>query len=52
MPQMAPMWWTTMFILFTMLFMMTNTIMYFQKQYSIPSKEEKQNKMETMNWKW
>nr|AFY16874.1 ATP synthase F0 subunit 8 [Perittopus sp. HL-2012] len=51
MPQMSPMSWMLLMFIFTTMLIMINTIMYFNKTYSIKnnikSKTEK-----TINWKW
>nr|YP_009485646.1 ATP synthase F0 subunit 8 [Velinus nodipes]AVZ00782.1 ATP synthase F0 subunit 8 [Velinus nodipes] len=52
MPQMAPIWWTTLFILFNMSFLMMITIMYFQKTPE-PIMDKKMIKsIKNLNWKW
>nr|YP_011010397.1 ATP synthase F0 subunit 8 [Metrocoris inthanon]WPW47012.1 ATP synthase F0 subunit 8 [Metrocoris inthanon] len=51
MPQMAPLSWLTLMMMFIMTMMVMNTLMYFNKNYI--TKTEKMNKiMKTMNWKW
>nr|AML26445.1 ATP synthase F0 subunit 8 [Staphylinidae sp. BMNH 1274643] len=51
MPQMAPMNWLFLFIMFIMAFLMFNFINYFCFMYSPKSKtfEKKKNQI---NWKW
>nr|YP_009692452.1 ATPase subunit 8 [Rhagovelia reitteri]QEH58864.1 ATPase subunit 8 [Rhagovelia reitteri]QEH58965.1 ATPase subunit 8 [Rhagovelia sp. XD-2019] len=51
MPQMSPMWWTSLMIMFTLSFMMVNSMMYFMKKYNVKSKMEKKNQIQK-NWKW
>nr|YP_010610827.1 ATP synthase F0 subunit 8 [Nanatka castenea]WAP91648.1 ATP synthase F0 subunit 8 [Nanatka castenea] len=50
MPQMAPMWWTLLMILFIFSMILTNSMMYFNMLNKIITI----NKMKTlqMNWKW
>nr|YP_010238968.1 ATP synthase F0 subunit 8 [Megalinus hunanensis]QTE20683.1 ATP synthase F0 subunit 8 [Megalinus hunanensis] len=51
MPQMAPLSWLTLFIYFTMIFLMFNSMNYFSYKYSIKSNLNiKKNK--NFNWKW
>nr|YP_010736939.1 ATP synthase F0 subunit 8 [Chinaocerus tubulatus]WEP24826.1 ATP synthase F0 subunit 8 [Chinaocerus tubulatus] len=50
MPQMAPMWWMTMMLIFNLTYLMTTTMLYFN--YKIKTKSSiKVNKPE-LNWKW
>nr|UGS80545.1 ATP synthase F0 subunit 8 [Waoraniella jarlinsoni] len=51
MPQMNPMWWLSLFMMFTMIFLTTNSLNYFYKNHSIKF-ELKKNKKNLMNWKW
>nr|YP_010414444.1 ATP synthase F0 subunit 8 [Kusala populi]URW11944.1 ATP synthase F0 subunit 8 [Kusala populi] len=50
MPQMSPLWWTTLMITFIILFILMMTILYF----NINNKMSKMIKLtETkINWKW
>nr|QIK50393.1 ATP synthase F0 subunit 8 [Chorosoma macilentum]UPL65614.1 ATPase subunit 8 [Chorosoma sp.] len=51
MPQMAPLWWETLFVMFIMLFLFLSTIIYFNKM-TLP-KNSNFNKINSqMNWKW
>nr|QMP96777.1 ATP synthase F0 subunit 8 [Eratyrus mucronatus] len=52
MPHMAPTWWTTLFTIFFMSFMIILFIIYFQT-YNLPE-TNKSNKIiqSSMNWKW
>nr|ARH55220.1 ATP synthase F0 subunit 8 [Thanatophilus sinuatus] len=51
MPQMAPMNWLTLFIMFVIIFLMFNSINYFSFKY--PNKTFKINKNTfKFNWKW
>nr|YP_011010202.1 ATP synthase F0 subunit 8 [Asclepios apicalis]WPW46739.1 ATP synthase F0 subunit 8 [Asclepios apicalis] len=51
MPQMAPLSWLSLMIMFIMMIITINSLMYFNKKYltknNIMSKSEK-----NMNWKW
>nr|WPW47389.1 ATP synthase F0 subunit 8 [Asclepios apicalis] len=51
MPQMAPLSWLSLMIMFIMMIISINSLMYFNKKYlakkNIMSKSEK-----NMNWKW
>nr|YP_009485698.1 ATP synthase F0 subunit 8 [Tessaratoma papillosa]AVZ00834.1 ATP synthase F0 subunit 8 [Tessaratoma papillosa] len=52
MPQMAPLWWETLYILFTMLFLMTMIILY---HFKMPMKMMKSTQIYNttqLNWKW
>nr|YP_010219082.1 ATP synthase F0 subunit 8 [Metrocoris esakii]UBY46235.1 ATP synthase F0 subunit 8 [Metrocoris esakii] len=51
MPQMAPLSWLSLMIMFIMTIIVINTLMYFNKNYmtKMESKEKDYNKM---NWKW
>nr|QWX95527.1 ATP synthase subunit 8 [Molipteryx lunata] len=52
MPQMAPLWWEILFIMFIMSFLFMNTIIYFNK---IPNKKNTENESININnlkWKW
>nr|AYQ19005.1 ATP synthase F0 subunit 8 [Ptilodactylidae sp. 2 ACP-2013] len=52
MPQMAPMSWTILFILFSLVFIMFNLINFFLFNYKIKSTEKKQFSKIYSNWKW
>nr|YP_010010496.1 ATP synthase F0 subunit 8 [Sycanus croceovittatus]QOH97844.1 ATP synthase F0 subunit 8 [Sycanus croceovittatus] len=52
MPQMAPIWWTTLFIMFNLSFLAMITITYFQ-EIPLPSMESKTIKqIKNLDWKW
>nr|QCF45709.1 ATP synthase F0 subunit 8 [Anthocoris kerzhneri] len=52
MPQMAPLWWETLFILFTMSFIMMSMIMYYNMKIN-PQKMNKMSiKINHFKWKW
>nr|YP_010952947.1 ATP synthase F0 subunit 8 [Empoascanara circumscripta]WMQ52390.1 ATP synthase F0 subunit 8 [Empoascanara circumscripta] len=50
MPQMSPMWWTFMMMLFILCFMLMMTIMYFEFKMKINYNTKLNYKM--MKWKW
>nr|YP_011010241.1 ATP synthase F0 subunit 8 [Halobates nereis]WPW46830.1 ATP synthase F0 subunit 8 [Halobates nereis]WPW47064.1 ATP synthase F0 subunit 8 [Halobates nereis] len=51
MPQMAPMSWLSLMIMFIMMIIVINSMSYFNKNYKIEmSKENK--KMNQLKWKW
>nr|YP_009727908.1 ATP synthase F0 subunit 8 [Notonecta montandoni]QHZ87283.1 ATP synthase F0 subunit 8 [Notonecta montandoni] len=52
MPQMSPMWWTTLFMLFLLSFLLVMMIMYFNKEYKPLSMEITKKEMKMLNWKW
>nr|YP_010692655.1 ATP synthase F0 subunit 8 [Notobitus meleagris]WBV80530.1 ATP synthase F0 subunit 8 [Notobitus meleagris] len=53
MPQMAPLWWEILFIMFIAMFLLTNMVIYYNKQmnpnFNIESKSYKINQFK---WKW
>nr|ASL24539.1 ATP synthase F0 subunit 8 [Semanotus bifasciatus] len=51
MPQMAPLNWLTLFIYFSLVMLMFNSINYYSFLYEIKSKTSKEKKM-SYNWKW
>nr|ALO70639.1 ATP synthase F0 subunit 8 [Ischnosoma splendidum] len=51
MPQMAPMNWLSLFIYFSIIFMMFNTLNYFSFLYKPKTFTFKVNKT-IFNWKW
>nr|WKU84199.1 ATP synthase F0 subunit 8 [Talahua fervida] len=53
MPQMAPISWLILFMLFSTIFILFNTMNYFiYSPLLIKSKNIKKNSMNSMNWKW
>nr|UPL65988.1 ATPase subunit 8 [Isometopus sp.] len=52
MPQMAPMWWTMLFMSFIIMFMLYNTLMYFYNIYETKTKTTTKSSTKNMNWKW
>nr|AWN56374.1 ATP synthase F0 subunit 8 [Scaptocoris castanea] len=51
MPQMAPLWWEELYLLFTISFMMMNFFIYHYKQYKM-TKQQKSFLPEQLKWKW
>nr|ALO70776.1 ATP synthase F0 subunit 8 [Nudobius lentus] len=51
MPQMAPLNWLTLFIYFTMIFLILNSMNYFSFKYS-NMKTSILKKNNKINWKW
>nr|YP_004734454.1 ATP synthase F0 subunit 8 [Agriosphodrus dohrni]ADF65634.1 ATP synthase F0 subunit 8 [Agriosphodrus dohrni] len=52
MPQMAPIWWTILFIMFNFSFLSMITVMYFQKEPIPLMGKEVTEKTKNLNWKW
>nr|YP_010890630.1 ATP synthase F0 subunit 8 [Hypoderma bovis]WJK71611.1 ATP synthase F0 subunit 8 [Hypoderma bovis] len=53
MPQMSPISWLSLFIVFTMTFLLFNTMNYYCFTPHMPkSNLINMNKMISMNWKW
>nr|YP_011010137.1 ATP synthase F0 subunit 8 [Halobates sericeus]WPW46661.1 ATP synthase F0 subunit 8 [Halobates sericeus] len=51
MPQMAPLSWLSLMIMFIMMIIVVNSMTYFNKNYKIESTKSKM-KMNMLNWKW
>nr|YP_009544118.1 ATP synthase F0 subunit 8 [Cosmoscarta dorsimacula]AZJ53293.1 ATP synthase F0 subunit 8 [Cosmoscarta dorsimacula] len=51
MPQMAPMWWTMLFLMFNLTFLLLNMLMYFIINFNNKMKFNKMMKNQ-MIWKW
>nr|AFI23503.1 ATP synthase F0 subunit 8 [Ammianus toi] len=52
MPQMAPMWWTTIYLMTIIMLMITMIMMFFNKKYSMEMNNIKTNQLKNKNWKW
>nr|QNP10074.1 ATP synthase F0 subunit 8 [Ochthebius perpusillus] len=52
MPQMAPMNWMMLFFMFTMIFLMFNTLNYFSFKYIPIQKTNNKKNLKKLNWKW
>nr|YP_011010332.1 ATP synthase F0 subunit 8 [Metrocoris quynhi]WPW46947.1 ATP synthase F0 subunit 8 [Metrocoris quynhi] len=51
MPQMAPLSWLSLMIMFIITIIIINTLMYFNKNY-MTKMENKEKNFKEMNWKW
>nr|ALO76581.1 ATP synthase F0 subunit 8 [Paromalus flavicornis] len=51
MPQMAPLSWLNLFIMFIFIYLMFNSINYFSFNYT-PKKISTVKKLTKLNWKW
>nr|YP_011010605.1 ATP synthase F0 subunit 8 [Halobates robustus]WPW47272.1 ATP synthase F0 subunit 8 [Halobates robustus] len=51
MPQMAPMSWLSLMIMFIMMIIVINSMSYFNKNYKI-KKSTKNMEMNKLMWKW
>nr|UGS80311.1 ATP synthase F0 subunit 8 [Graphocaecilius interpretatus] len=53
MPQMSPIWWLPLFIMFIFILLMTNSLNYFYKNYKISYLSSKTNlNKKFIAWKW
>nr|YP_010946352.1 ATP synthase F0 subunit 8 [Balta vilis]WGO57070.1 ATP synthase F0 subunit 8 [Balta vilis] len=52
MPQMMPMNWLTLYILFLIIFMMFNFINYYNNILMINTSKKNKMKLMSLNWKW
>nr|YP_009255549.1 ATP synthase F0 subunit 8 [Creontiades dilutus]AND82401.1 ATP synthase F0 subunit 8 [Creontiades dilutus] len=52
MPQMSPMWWTTLFLTFIMVYMLYVIITYFFISCGKKNEMKKSIKINKMNWTW
>nr|QDI93923.1 ATP synthase F0 subunit 8 [Tuxedo bicinctus]QDI93949.1 ATP synthase F0 subunit 8 [Tuxedo bicinctus] len=52
MPQMSPMWWSTLFLLFLATYMLIMTSMYTYKIYQNENSLKKTKSAKYINWKW
>nr|QNV49166.1 ATP synthase F0 subunit 8 [Janthinomyia sp. PH-2020] len=54
MPQMAPLAWLSLFMIFTITFIIFNMMNYFSFNSTMPKSKLIQNKnlTKTLNWKW
>nr|QVM79234.1 ATP synthase F0 subunit 8 [Grammoptera ruficornis] len=51
MPQMAPLNWLILFLFFTLIFFIYNSLNYYIFNYNIKKSDTKKNKL-NYNWKW
>nr|UFK62171.1 ATP synthase F0 subunit 8 [Habroscelimorpha dorsalis dorsalis]UFK62184.1 ATP synthase F0 subunit 8 [Habroscelimorpha dorsalis media] len=52
MPQMAPMNWTMLYILFSVIFMLVNFLNYYIYTVKSPTKKLSKFSFKSINWKW
>nr|YP_010693423.1 ATP synthase F0 subunit 8 [Gonopsimorpha nigrosignata]WCB99305.1 ATP synthase F0 subunit 8 [Gonopsimorpha nigrosignata] len=52
MPQMAPMMWEVLFIMFIMTFLLMNIFNYYLKKKVIKNSQSIKDKKNQMNWSW
>nr|UPL65871.1 ATPase subunit 8 [Thaumastocoris safordi] len=52
MPQMAPTWWTMLFMVFNATLIVLSIILYFQKKMILLKKEDLKKEDLKTNWKW
>nr|YP_009472911.1 ATP synthase F0 subunit 8 [Nabicula flavomarginata]AST10128.1 ATP synthase F0 subunit 8 [Nabicula flavomarginata] len=52
MPQMAPIWWTTMFMMFIVALLLVMTINYFNVKYKSTSNKNIKIDSNHLYWKW
>nr|YP_002735073.1 ATP synthase F0 subunit 8 [Riptortus pedestris]ABZ02115.1 ATP synthase F0 subunit 8 [Riptortus pedestris] len=52
MPQMAPLWWETLFIMFISMFIIMNMIIYYNKNLTSPKVLKKNVMNNEFKWKW
>nr|UXG19019.1 ATP synthase F0 subunit 8 [Mesembrius sp.] len=52
MPQMAPISWLSLFLLFSLIFMLFNMVNYFIYVPSMPKSSSYKITTNSMNWKW
>nr|UGS80233.1 ATP synthase F0 subunit 8 [Ectopsocopsis cryptomeriae] len=52
MPQMNPIWWLSLMLMFLTILLLTNTMIFFLKTYSPFSKIFNKKNISTNNWKW
>nr|YP_009732578.1 ATP synthase F0 subunit 8 [Idiocerus salicis]QHS71297.1 ATP synthase F0 subunit 8 [Idiocerus salicis]WEP24852.1 ATP synthase F0 subunit 8 [Idiocerus sp.] len=50
MPQMSPMWWLTLMLIFNFSFLMMNSVIYFN--YKVTNKCSVKMLKYKLNWKW
>nr|YP_010999478.1 ATP synthase F0 subunit 8 [Hetaerina titia]WPM98320.1 ATP synthase F0 subunit 8 [Hetaerina titia] len=52
MPQMAPMSWMMLFVMFSTTLLVMNTVNYYLYYPQMPKFQEKKKQIKTLNWKW
>nr|YP_009258805.1 ATP synthase F0 subunit 8 [Aneurus similis]AFI54672.1 ATP synthase F0 subunit 8 [Aneurus similis] len=52
MPQMSPLWWTTLSIMFITTLTASSTMIFFNKNYKLTKTAKYSINSEPLNWKW
>nr|YP_010994960.1 ATP synthase F0 subunit 8 [Cletus schmidti]WOZ13968.1 ATP synthase F0 subunit 8 [Cletus schmidti] len=52
MPQMSPLWWEILFLVFIMSFMLMNMIIFYNKKMTPSQKSIEMIKVNQFKWKW
>nr|AKE36793.1 ATP synthase F0 subunit 8 [Rubiconia intermedia] len=52
MPQMAPMWWEIMFIIFSMIYICMSTMIYFSTNKLTTNQLKNKSLTNQYNWEW
>nr|YP_010714105.1 ATP synthase F0 subunit 8 [Menida musiva]WDD39668.1 ATP synthase F0 subunit 8 [Menida musiva] len=52
MPQMAPLWWEMLFILFIYMYFMINIMIYFIKKSEMKTNMKFNKSLKQLNWMW
>nr|UGS80168.1 ATP synthase F0 subunit 8 [Anomopsocus sp. AnspLA] len=52
MPQMNPIWWLTLMIMFLAILLFSNSLNYFYKVYKNEFKKNNYLQKPSINWKW
>nr|YP_009443864.1 ATP synthase F0 subunit 8 [Amphigerontia montivaga]ATU07085.1 ATP synthase F0 subunit 8 [Amphigerontia montivaga] len=52
MPQMNPMWWFSLFIVFSLVLILSNSLNYFYFNPSISQASSLKSTKKSFNWKW
>nr|YP_002735099.1 ATP synthase F0 subunit 8 [Yemmalysus parallelus]ABZ02141.1 ATP synthase F0 subunit 8 [Yemmalysus parallelus]UPL65497.1 ATPase subunit 8 [Metatropis brevirostris] len=52
MPQMAPLWWETLFIMFLLLYLIMNIMIFWTKGNKLINKKSLTKSFKELNWKF
>nr|ASM91583.1 ATP synthase F0 subunit 8 [Stenopsocus immaculatus] len=52
MPQMNPIWWVTLSLIFLIALVLTNSINYFYKNINVYQQKTNFTNKKSVNWKW
>nr|YP_011009648.1 ATP synthase F0 subunit 8 [Hygia lativentris]WPV77640.1 ATP synthase F0 subunit 8 [Hygia lativentris] len=52
MPQMSPLWWEILYIMFLLMFMIIIMIIYYNKEFNPQNNLNKKMKLCQFKWKW